>query len=346
MQYTFNELFRTQHSIIQAPMAGGATTPELVAAVSNAGALGSLGAAYMTPEDLRTAIHAIKNKTNQPFQVNLFTPPIIPHPIPDQSKMCSILNKITLPLSIQVSPTEPPYIPSFDEQFTVIIEENVPIFSFTFGLMEDRYIQALKKNNIKIIGTATSISEAQTLEKAGINAVVAQGIEAGGHRGTFSATPDADEKLSTKHLVKKLKSILTVPIIAAGGIGHANDVNEAISSGASACQIGTAFLTTKEAGTHAAHKKTLLNTHKDETILTRAFSGRYARAIRNKFTNEMTAYEGDILPFPIQNKLSKTIRQASAQQNNPEYMSLWAGQNAIACKEISATELVSLLAGK
>lgn len=185
--------------------------------------------------------------------------------------------------------------------------------------------------------------EAQLLVSANVDAIVAQGIEAGGHRGTFSALPIDDKKMSTLSLVSELCKEIDLPIIAAGGISNKEGVNKALAIGAQACQIGTAFLSTYEAGTHTAYKHALLNPTSENTILTRALSGRFARGIRNKLIETIEAHKDEILPFPIQNKLTGQIRAAAAEQNNPEFMSLWAGQNFALCEDISAAELMRRL---
>lgn len=332
--------------IIQAPMAGGPTTPELIASVSNSGGLGSLGAAYLQPEDLRQNIQTIKQLTDKPFAVNLFVPEFHQTNNAAQQKMCGILNKVATELEIVVNPIEPPYRPDFAEQFEVIIAEQVPIFSCIFGIPEKKYLQKLKASHSKIIGTATCYQDAKALQQAGVDAIVAQGLEAGGHRGTFANDPDI-HAIGTMALTMQLVDLIDVPIIAAGGISDARAVKSVIDLGAQAAQVGTAFLTTPESGAAPIYKKMLLNTKHNNTQLTKAFSGRFARAIKNKYVVEMQPYENDILPFPIQNKLSKQIRTQASKLENPDFMSLWAGQNAYLCKDISAKklmqELVSLL---
>lgn len=178
-------LLGIQLPIIQAPMAGGATTPELVAAISNAGGLGSLGAGYMLPEDIRAAIKKIRALSNNPFAVNLFVPQ--PHHATEQqiATMKDIIEKNCLELNLNLTDIKPPYLPSFDEQLKIVIEEKVPVLSFTFGIPENNYLVELKKNKIILIGTATTLAVAKLLEEKGIDLIVAQGNESGGHRGTF-----------------------------------------------------------------------------------------------------------------------------------------------------------------
>ncbi len=333
------ELLNIKYPIIQAPMAGGITTPELVASVSNNGGLGSIGAAYMQPEALQKLIQAVKQLTDKPFAVNLFVPEPGDQIYNDQTKICKILTEVTKELAIDIKPIELPYKPSFDKQLAVIIAEQVPIFSFTFGLLETKYLDELKRHNIKIIGTATSVKEAQQLSATDIDAIVGQGIEAGGHRGTF-ADPSQETQIGTLALTLQLVDKINLPIIAAGGISDPRGVRAALDLGAQAVQIGTAFLTTHESGAHSKYKQALLEIADDNTMLTKAYSGRLARAIKNKFSERMRKYENDIMPFPQQNKLTIQIRTKAKKEGNTDFMSLWAGQNAHLCKSISAAKLM------
>lgn len=319
--------------IIQAPMAGGITTPELVAAVSNCGALGSLGAGYMFPDEIRSTIRKIKTLTTKPFSVNLFIPEEI-HFKEDLTDTMQILSSIWRELSDK--PFESPSFstPSFDDQLQVIIEEKVPIFSFTFGVLNSSTIQKLKKSNIRIYGTATTPEEAQKLEETGVDAIVCQGQEAGGHRGSFSAN---DPLLSLFPLIMLTKKRVRVPLIAAGGIMNGYSAKAALAAGAKAVQIGTAFVTVSESGAHQVYKKALLEDIKP-TMLTKAFTGKNARGIVNDFMLKFSKFPPP--SYPIQHHLTKKIRALAAEQNRPDCMSLWAGQGYPLCQSITATELV------
>lgn len=334
-----------QYPLIQAPMAGGSTTPELVAAVSNAGGLGSLGAGYMAPNDLRKAIHAIRQLTQRPFAVNLF----IPEPYQTNSEqlhvMQNILQTACHELVIKINPPQAPYLPNFDLQMRVIVEEKVPAFSFTFGLLASRWITCLKDKGIILLGTATHLEEAKLLEQLEIDVIVAQGSEAGGHRGTFIG--EAEQTLIPVHtLVNQCINTLNTPIIAAGGIMMAQQVSDLLALGASGVQVGTAFLSCPESGAHPSYKKALLEAQHDHTILTRAFSGKLARGLCNTFIEKMQPYSKVLLDYPVQNALTQPMRQAAAQQNNIEFMSLWAGQGVASSLGLPATELVNQLMQK
>lgn len=332
---------KISYPIIQAPMAGSAT-PELVAAVSNSGGLGSLAAGYMNPSDIRKAIAKIRTLTTKPFAVNLFVPNEHHATAEDIATMCQIIEKCCHELAIKIDSVHLPYIPSFAEQLAVIMEEKVPIFSFTFGIPQAEYITQLKNKNILLIGTATNIEEAIQLEKNGIDFVVAQSGEAGGHRGTFIGS--IENSLTELHqLLLQLVDALKIPVIAAGGIMNGEDIVKSLKLGAQAVQMGTAFLSCPESGAPNCYKEKLLNTKTDETVLTRAFSGRTARGLNNKFITCMKPYEKNILDYPIQNALTQNMRKLSAKQNNPNFISLWAGQRAYLSRGLSANELMKAL---
>lgn len=324
--------------IIQAPMAGGATTPELVAAVSNAGGLGSLGAGYMTPDEIRALIKKTRELTDKPFAVNLFIPEEH-HTNDDQIERARIAVQASCSeLNFTIPAIKAPFAPPFEAQMNILLEEKIPVFSFTFGIPSREWIDAFKKIDSKLIGTATSLNEAKLLEENGIDIIIAQGSEAGGHRGTFLKSENPFINLAS--LISSSIKHINAPIIAAGGIMNAKDIVNALSLGASAVQMGTAFLCCTESGIHPQYKKILLNLSQDETILTRAFSGKFARGIENKFITRMQLHEHDILDYPIQNALTSAMRKEAAKQNNTDFMSLWAGQSAYLCKEISAAKLI------
>lgn len=328
--------------IIQAPMAGGATTPELVAAVSNAGGLGSLGAGYMTAHELRSSIKKIKLLCNKPFSVNLFIPE--KHEASEaQIEKAKRAIEISCPeLNFNVPPIKPPFVPSFEEQMNVLLEEKISVFSFTFGILSDNWIEKFKENNTLLIGTATTLEEAQCLEETNVDAIVAQSREAGGHRGTFLGRAE-EALISLSPFIQLLVVNTNVPIIAAGGIMDAKGIAASLMLGACAVQMGTAFLCCMESGIHPLYKKILLNSLHDNTTLTRAFSGKLARGINNKFIMRMDLNKKDILDYPIQNSLTRAMRKEAEKQNNTDFMSMWAGQSAYLCKKLSASEFIQEL---
>lgn len=329
--------------IIQAPMAGGITTPELVAAVSNAGCLGSLGAGYMSPTEIRETIKQIHNLTDKPFSVNLFierehhaTLGQLQRATEDIKQSCLELTdfKIESPLTS--------YTQNFKEQMNVILEERVPVVSFTFGALNSTWISQLKNNNTILIGTATTLAEACVLEASGVDMIVAQGSEAGGHRGTFLGE-DEDALIGSVSLVPQLADQIKIPIIAAGGIADGRGIIASLSLGATGVQMGTAFLTCIESNAHPKYKQTLMSQKQYMTVLTRAFSGKLARAIQNKFITRMDVKKKNILDYPIQNALTSKMRKKAKELGHVDFMSLWAGQSAQLCRSVSAGELIDLL---
>lgn len=336
-------LLNISSPIIQAPMAGGATTPELVAAVSNAGGLGSLGAGYMTADEIKLAIKKIRKLTDKPFAVNLFIPESN-HTINSEQilKARKAVQQSCSELHFNISMINPPYSPSFDEQMNLLLDEKVPIFTFTFGLPSSFWLESFKLSGIKLIGTATTLEEALYLEKHGLDAIVAQGIEAGGHRGTFLSSPE-NPRMNLANLTSLIVKNSKLPVIAAGGIMNGIGVVETLANGAAGVQMGTAFLCCEESGIHPLYKQKLLSLTSDTSILTRAFSGKFARGIPNKFITRMKKFESTILEYPFQNALTRDMRKEAAKQNNIDFMSLWAGCSAYLCKEQSTGELMKEL---
>lgn len=334
------EALGIKHPIIQAPMAG-VTTPELVAAASNAGGLGSLGAALMKPEEIRTAIKKIRNLTSKPFNINLFAPTPKPETASTDfflKQLKSYQNEIGFHLPDQPSLSAQP----FEEQAAVLLEEKIPIFSFTFGIPAKKLIQEFKDKKITIIGTATHLTEAVELEKAGVDYIVCQGKEAGGHRGTFIGT-FSDGLISAIELVRNLQGKISVPLIASGGIMTGMQIVEHLKAGASAVQLGTVFIVSHESMAPEAYKKALLEWKNHSTILTRAFSGRWARSVANRYCCDMAPFENEIPPFPIAQAFTMPMRQAAAKAMNPDFMSLWAGTEFKHCKSGSAGAIIHQL---
>jgi nitronate monooxygenase len=333
-----------QHPIVQAPMAGGGDTPDLVAAVSNAGGIGFVGAAYSTPEQIAALGRAVREKTARPFGVNLFAPLPVPPAVDNAQAAVERVAPFYAELGLPV-PTVPE-LPrtSFSEQVAACLEMGAAAFSFTFGVLPSDAIAAVKQRGLFLIGTATTVDEALALEKTGVDAIVAQGSEAGGHRGTFLGDFNA-AMIGTIALVPQMADVVRVPVIASGGIMDGRGIAAALALGASAVQLGTAFLTCNESGICEGYKATLLDAREDETRITQAFSGRPARGIVNRFMR--TVESGDaseaILPFPLQNVLTRPLRTAATKQNRPEYLNLWAGQGVRLARRQSAADLLTRL---
>jgi nitronate monooxygenase len=321
------ELLGIRLPIVQAPMAGGPSTPALAAAVSNAGGLGSLGGA--PPDRLRAAIRETRSLTDRPFAVNLFAP--LP-PADAPLETVAAVHRALAPFRAELGLPEPQHAttaaaPPFEAQLEVVVEERVPVFSFTFG------IPPLDGLACVTMGTATSVAEAVALERAGADVVVAQGAEAGGHRG-------GDGMVATTALVPQVTDAVSVPVVAAGGIMDGRGIAAALALGAEGVQLGTAFLATPESGAPPAHKRALRDGR--ETVVTSAYSGRAARAIRTPLIDALEA-AGAQAPYPLQAALVADLRRAGAELDRAELQFLLAGQGAPLARELPAAELVALL---
>ncbi|MFD1068016.1 NAD(P)H-dependent flavin oxidoreductase [Oceanobacillus locisalsi] len=338
---TLTEKIGIRYPIIQAGMAGGITTPELVAAVSNAGGLGTLGAGYLNAEQTKESIRKIKQLTDKPFAVNLFTPET-----PEvRSEEVNQANEWLSPFREALHISQVPEVNEittavFEQQIQVIIEEQVPVCSFTFGIPSRSVLQQLQAENILLMGTATTVAEAKANEENGMDMVVMQGSEAGGHRGTFSGSFE-DAMIGTMALIPQTADNVTIPVVAAGGMSDGRGVLASLVLGAQGAQLGTAFLTTSESGANKQHKNAVLNSRENQSAITSAFSGKPARGIQNDFMIKMKQYETHLPAYPIQNSLTKPIRGEAGKQNLPEWMSLWSGQNPRLCKQQPAGEFIA-----
>jgi len=338
------KLLQIQYPIIQAPMAGGVTTSTLVAEVSNSGGLGMIGAGYMTPHQMREQIKEIRQLTSNPFGINLFVPDEY-DVIEDEVKSVNkILNPIRKQLNLPENesfeiPNFHTIFETFTDQLNVVIEEKIPICSFTFGIPSKKVIAELKKNNITLVGTATTVREAVENEKAGMDIVVVQGSEAGGHRGNFFDGYQ-ESLVGLMSLIPQVVDNVNIPVISAGGIMDGRGLMASLCLGAKGVQMGTAFLTCHESGAHKVHKEAILNATEDTTILTRSFSGKWARGIKNKFILEMQRHERFLPDFPILNILTQDIRKTSIDQKNKEFVSLWSGQSPRLAKSQTVESLI------
>lgn len=339
------ELLQIKYPIIQAPMAGGPTTTMLVAAVSNAGGLGMIGAGYSDAMSLRNQIKEIRKATDKPFGVNLF----IPNPYTFEKEKINnaniILEAIREELSASTWISMPNYeddLAVFNEQVQIVIEENVPVCSFTFGVPSEELTVKLKRHSVFLMGTATTVKEAIINEQAGMDAVVVQGTEAGGHRGTFRMESQ-NSLIGLMSLIPQAADQIKIPIIAAGGIMDGRGIMAAKVLGAQAVQLGTAFLVCEESGAASVHKNAIVQSTEDHVVLTKSFSGKTARGLHNQFIEKMKDLEEGLPDFPLQNELTKGIRKAAAMKENPEFMSLWSGQSPRLAKKQTVQELMKNL---
>lgn len=344
MKFALIRKLGLRHPIIQAPMAGGTTTPELVAAVSEAGGLGFLAGAYLSPARIRELAREVRTRTSRPFGINLFAPlPDVPGPKelgPALDQVARYHSELGLPQPELPKTSREP----FEDQLKEVLESGAAVFSFTFGIPPSSSLEEAKASGMLVMGTATTVEEAMRLDAAGVDAVVAQGSEAGAHRGTFTGDFES-AMIGTMALVPQVADAIRAPVVASGGIMDGRGIVAAMVLGASAVQMGTAFLVCHESGTAEAHKAAIVAAREDQTRITRAFSGRPARGIANRAMNEIEAVAGSasILPYPLQNALTRQMRKAAAQQGRAEYLSLWAGQGVRLARRQSAAELMERL---
>lgn len=333
-------LFR--HPIIQGPMAGGATTPALVAAASNAGALGSLAGSLLSPDTLRTQVAQIRALTERPFLLNFF---VQNTPAPDAAELAraaALLQPVWSELGWSELPLPAKWCEDFAAQFEALIELRPAAASFTFNILGAGQVARLHAAGIAVIGTVTTVDEAIAWQAAGADAVIASGVEAGGHRGTFIGA-QMDATLGALELLPQVVAAVGIPVISAGGIMHGADIRRALALGAQAVQMGTAFLVCDESGIHPAYKQRLLDAGSHPTRLTRAFSGRYARGLENRFMAVMADKEAQVPAYPVQNALTGSIRAEAARRGETEWMSLWCGSGVGRARAMPAAKLVETL---
>ncbi|MBZ5602772.1 MAG: nitronate monooxygenase [Acidobacteriia bacterium] len=331
--------------VVQAPMAGGLETPELTAAVGHAGGLGSLAAGYLSPDQIFEQVRRIRTLSDKPLSINLFAGGREASPVPDPEPLLALLREVHEAFGVPAPVLPAPAPDPFPDQFEAVIEASPEVFSFTFGVLSAEAIARLRQRGIAAIGTATTVDEARVLEERGVDAIVAQGAEAGAHRGTFLRSFESS-MVPTLELVRSICGAVRVPVIASGGLMDGRDITRALECGACAAQLGTAFLTCPEAGTPEAHRKAVLSAKTDTTAITRAYSGRPARGLRNTFMDRVAAIKESILPFPLQNTLTRSMRAAAAKAGDAGYLSLWAGQGVTRARVLPAAELVARLAAE
>ncbi len=324
--------------IIQAPMVGAAGV-DMVVAVSVAGGLGSLGVASMAPGEITSAARDIRAATDAPFALNmLVTRPGDPSP----EAVDAALERLR-PWYARVGAALPDrpnqFAYDFADQFRAVVEAAPAVASFAFDILTRDEVAALHAAGSMVVGTANSVAEARAWAAVGADAVCAQGMESGGHRGAFLAPPE-DSLVGILPLVATIGAAVDIPVIAAGGIMDGRGVAAALALGAVAAQMGTAFLLADQSIANAAWKKAIREAGDDVTRLTRAISGRCARGIENDFMRQMRAVEHDVPAYPVQNRLTQALRAAAAARGDPSVGSLWAGQAVTLARGGDAGELV------
>jgi nitronate monooxygenase len=334
------DLFKIDHPILQAPMAEAAT-PELASAVCNMGALGSLGCGEMTVDEVRTATARLRGATNRPFNLNFFVhdAPTTPDAVLQATR--ARLRPWYQQLGLGDPPDRLPDIgPGFDDaRLHLLLDIRPAVVSFHFGVPPGGAITALKSAGITLISTATTVAEARMLEAAGMDAIIAQGWEAGGHRGTHQPT-DPAQGVGTFALVPQIVDAVGVPVIAAGAVADGRAIAAAFALGACGVQIGTAFLSCHEAGTDAARRALLARATDTDTIVTDAFSGRSARAARSRFADAMARSRQPLPAFRQMYALTDPLVQAASDDDAAFHL---YGQAAALNRALPAADLVRLL---
>ena len=337
-------LLGTDLPIIQAPMAG-VQGSALTIAVSNAGGLGSLPCAMLSLDAMRAELAAMTSATSKPFNVNFFchTPPV-PDPI-RETAWRTLLRPYydEFGIDITAAPSGPGRTPFSNDAADVLSEFKPPVVSFHFGLPSPDLMRRVRAWGARVLSSATTVDEARWLEAHGVDAIIAQGVEAGGHRGTF-LTDDLTTQVGTLALVPQIVSAVQVPVIAAGGIADAAGVAAAMGLGASAVQIGTAYMLCPEATTSAVHRAALESDASRHTALTNVFTGRPARGIVNRLMREIGPISGAAPLFPLATAAIQPLRAAAEARRSGDFSPLWAGQNASMCQAIAAADVTRALA--
>ncbi|MEV6961488.1 nitronate monooxygenase [Streptomyces sp. NPDC051207] len=343
MSSALTDLFT--HPIVQAPMAGGVSVPRLAAAVSEAGGLGFLAAGYKTADGMYQEIKQLRGLTDRPFGVNLF----LPQPeSADRAAVDVYAHQLAGEAGwyeTELGDPDSGRDDGFDAKLSVLLDNPVPVVSFHFGCPARDVLDALRRVGTRTLVTATTPDEARAVERAGADGVIAQGVEAGGHQGTHRDIPETDGSgLGLLSLVAQVREAVGIPVVAAGGIMRGGQIAAALAAGASAAQLGTAFLVTPESGAGPLHKQAMTNPLFVRTELTRAFSGRPARGLVNRFLREHGPYAP--AAYPEVHHLTSPLRKAAAKAGDPQGMALWAGQGHRMAREMPAGRLVEVLAAE
>lgn len=338
---TISKKLGVKYPIIQAPMFGVSTVP-MVAAATRAGCLGSLALADLSADESVKLIRETRKLTDRPFAANIFV-----HHIPEvtdalKEKFLGVrqfLEQLAKDNGIEVKLPDfgELQVRSYHELVDAVIEENCKILSFTFGNLDDQSIQRLKENGVILIGTCTSVNEALLLEKSGIDIICVQGTEAGGHRGTFD--PDHVLQIGGLSLLSQVYDHVKVPLIYAGGIYNGKTLQAVKDLGAQGFQVGNLLLCSQESAMLPFEKERLKNVREEEIVLTKSFSGRYARGVRNKYIDAVENSDY-ILPYPYQNKLTNALRKAAKSQQNADFVGIWTGQSTHHYSELSTEQIL------
>ncbi|MEH0423315.1 nitronate monooxygenase [Streptomyces sp. B21-083] len=355
MSSALTDLF--PHPIVQAPMAGGVSLPQLAGAVADAGGLGFLAAGYKTADGMYQEIKQLRGLTGRPFGVNLFMPqPEYPGASTGSTGAAEAAPPYSAAVEVyahqlageatwydtELGDPDSGRDDGYDAKLAVLLDNPVPVVSFHFGVPSSDVLDSLRRAGTLTLVTATTADEALAVQRAGADAVIVQGVEAGGHQGTHRDNAEADgSAVGLLSLIAQVRETVDLPLVAAGGIMRGSQIAAVLAAGASAAQLGTAFLATPESGAHALHKQALTNPLFVRTELTRAFSGRPARGLVNRFLREHGPYAP--AAYPEVHHLTSPVRKKAAAAGDAQGMALWAGQGHRMARELPAGELVRVL---
>ena len=340
----FTELIGVSLPIIQAPMAGSSDA-EMAIAVSESGGLGSLPCAMLSVDQVRSTYRDIRQRTDRPVNLNFFChrAPSIDHERERRWRELLAAYYVELGIEPQSSSPQSNRIP-FDEAMCDVVSELKPaVVSYHFGLPSRKLLDRVRITGARIISSATTVEEARWLEGEGCDAIVAQGFEAGGHRAMFLAT-DVASQVGIMALTPQIVDAVKVPVIASGGIGDARGIVAAFALGASAVQIGTAYLRCLESRASAVHRKALEQARDDQTVVTNVITGRPARGIMTRLIQEMGPMNPHAPEFPQAADALAELRKAAERNGSGDFSPLWSGQSARMCRDIPAGQLTRTLA--
>lgn len=339
-------LLGIDYPILQGPFGGGLSSVELVSAVSNMGGLGGYGAYTLGPQEIYEVNRQIKAATDKPYNINLWvsdTDAINGTVTDEQFEQTRQLFKPYFEGAGVPLPGKPASFTSrFEDQLQVILDIRPKVFSFMFGMLSADVLEQCGKLGIVTVGAATTLEEAVALEASGVDMIIASGFEAGGHRPSFLASAESSVT-GTFVLVQLIKEKVKVPVIAAGGIANGRGIAAALTLGADAVQIGTAFLACDESGALPVHKRMLFSKAAERTVLSRAFTGRLGRGLSNRISAELLGKEQQFLPFPLQTTFMSPLRKALVEAEKLNMVLFWGGQIAPLLKHTKAKQLMASL---
>lgn len=339
-------LLGIDYPILQGPFGGGLSSVELVSTVSNAGGLGGYGAYTLSPQEIYEINKQLSAATNKPYNINLWVSDtdapngIVTDEQYELAKQCfkPYFEEAGIPL-----PAKPaPFATRFENQLQVILDIRPKVFSFMFGTLSADMLEQCRKRGIVTIGAATTLDEAVAQEETGVDLIIASGFEAGGHRPSFLASAESSVT-GTFVLLQLIREKVRTPVIAAGGIANGRGIAAALTLGADAAQIGTAFLACDESNAVPVHKQMLFSNAAKYTTLSRAFTGRLGRGLANRITKDLPGIEKHFLPFPLQTTFMSTLRKASIEQEKLDMAYFWGGQIAPILKHTKAQQLMQSL---